>query len=36
MVASDGGIFTFSSLPFYGSLGANPPAAAIVSVAICP
>ena len=33
MVASDGGIFNFSDKPFYGSLGANPPAAPIVSVA---
>ena len=33
MVASDGGIFNFSDKPFRGSLGANPPAAPIVSIA---
>ena len=33
MVASDGGIFNFSDKPFRGSLGANPPAVPIVSVA---
>ena len=33
MVASDGGIFNFSDKPFFGSLGANPPPAPIVSVA---
>jgi hypothetical protein len=36
MVAEDGGIFNFSSLPFVGSLGANPPARPIVSVAALP
>jgi len=30
MVGSDGGIFTFG--PFYGSLGAHPPAAPIVAM----
>jgi hypothetical protein len=34
MVGEDGGIFNFSDRPFYGSLGANPPASPIVSVAI--
>jgi hypothetical protein len=34
MVASDGGIFDFSSKPFLGSLGANPPANPIVGVAV--
>ena len=33
MVAEDGGIFSFSNKPFAGSLGANPPANPIVSVA---
>ncbi|MGH9037678.1 MAG: hypothetical protein ACRD0O_18120, partial [Acidimicrobiia bacterium] len=33
MVAEDGGIFNFSDRPFGGSLGANPPALPIVSVA---
>jgi hypothetical protein len=33
MVAEDGGIFNFSDRPFDGSLGANPPALPIVSVA---
>jgi hypothetical protein len=33
MVATDGGIFNFSDRPFYGSLGADPPARPIVSVA---
>jgi hypothetical protein len=33
MVATDGGIFAFSDKPFAGSLGANPPARPIVSVA---
>jgi hypothetical protein len=33
MVASDGGIFDFSSSPFLGSLGANPPNVPITSVA---
>jgi len=32
LVASDGGIFNFSSKPFAGSLGANPPAQPIVAV----
>ncbi|MGH9008991.1 MAG: hypothetical protein ACRDYF_03990 [Acidimicrobiia bacterium] len=33
MVGEDGGIFNFSSKPFLGSLGGNPPARPIVSVA---
>ncbi|HKN90696.1 MAG TPA: hypothetical protein VJ622_10465, partial [Acidimicrobiia bacterium] len=33
MVGADGGIFDFSSANFLGSLGANPPAHPIVSVA---
>ena len=33
MVGEDGGIFNFSTKPFFGSLGANPPARPIVSVA---
>ena len=36
MVASDGGIFTFSDKPFAGSLGANPPSNPIVGVAPVP
>ncbi len=32
MVGEDGGIFNFSDLPFYGSLGDNPPASPVVSV----
>jgi hypothetical protein len=32
MVAEDGGIFTFSSEAFAGSLGASPPASPVVSV----
>ncbi len=34
MVGEDGGIFNFSDKPFFGSLGANPPASRIVSVAL--
>jgi hypothetical protein len=34
MVGTDGGIFNFSDKAFFGSLGANPPAAPIVSVAV--
>jgi hypothetical protein len=34
MVGEDGGIFNFSDRQFYGSLGANPPARPIVSVAV--
>jgi hypothetical protein len=34
MVGSDGGIFNFSDRPFFGSLGANPPASPVVSVAL--
>jgi type VII secretion-associated serine protease mycosin len=33
MVAADGGIFNFSNKPYCGSLGGNPPAVPIVSVA---
>jgi hypothetical protein len=34
MVGQDGGIFSFGTVPFYGSLGANPPASPIVAVAV--
>jgi hypothetical protein len=34
MVGEDGGIFTFGEAPFFGSLGDDPPAQPIVSVAI--
>lgn len=33
MVAQDGGIFTYGDVPFYGSLGGNPPAYPVVAVA---
>jgi hypothetical protein len=33
MVAEDGGVFTFSDLPFAGSLGARSPIRPVVSVA---
>ena len=33
MVGEDGGIFNFSDKPFFGSLGANPPASPVVAVA---
>jgi hypothetical protein len=36
MVGEDGGIFDFSDRPFDGSLGANPPANPVVSVAALP
>jgi subtilisin family serine protease len=36
MVATDGGIFNFSDKPFAGSMGSNPPARPIISVAIRP
>ncbi|HEY4410524.1 MAG TPA: hypothetical protein VGO87_11640 [Acidimicrobiia bacterium] len=36
MVGADGGIFDFSDRPFVGSLGSNPPAHPIVSVAAAP
>ena len=36
MVAADGGIFDFSSKPFVGSLGGNPPANPIVAVTPIP
>jgi hypothetical protein len=34
MVAQDGGIFSFGSVAFHGSLGATPPASPIVSAAL--
>ena len=34
MVGEDGGIFNFSDRPFPGSLGADPPADPITSVAV--
>jgi hypothetical protein len=36
MVGEDGGVFDFSDLAFVGSLGANPPARPIASVAAVP
>lgn len=36
MVAFDGGIFAFGDVPFHGSLGATPPAFAVISVAVMP
>jgi hypothetical protein len=36
MVAEDGGIFSFGDVAFHGSLGANPPASPVVSVALLP
>ncbi|MDQ3944634.1 MAG: lamin tail domain-containing protein, partial [Actinomycetota bacterium] len=36
MVAEDGGIFTFGTVAFHGSLGANPPASPVVAVAVIP
>ncbi len=33
MVAADGGVFSFGDVPFYGSLGSNPPAWPVVSIA---
>jgi hypothetical protein len=36
MVGQDGGIFSFGQVPFHGSLGANPPASPVVSVALQP
>jgi plastocyanin len=36
MVGEDGGIFTFGDVAFHGSLGANPPAAPVVAVALKP
>ena len=36
MVAQDGGIFSFGNVAFHGSLGAAPPASAVVSVALQP
>jgi hypothetical protein len=34
MVAQDGGIFSFGNVSYHGSLGANPPASPVVSVAL--
>jgi hypothetical protein len=34
MVGEDGGIFSFGNVPFFGSLGANPPGSPIVAVAV--
>jgi hypothetical protein len=34
MVAADGGIFAFGAIPFYGSLGANPPPDAVIAVSL--
>jgi hypothetical protein len=34
MVAEDGGIFSFGSVAFHGSLGGHPPAAPVVSAAL--
>ena len=34
MVGEDGGIFNFSNLPFFGSLGATPPSSPVTSVAV--
>jgi hypothetical protein len=36
MVAFDGGTFTFGDVPFHGSLGANPPAFPVFSIAVMP
>jgi len=36
MVATDGGIFNFSSRPFSGSLGAHPPTQPVVAIAALP
>ena len=36
VVSSDGGVYTFGSAGFYGSLGATPPASPIVGVAAAP
>jgi hypothetical protein len=36
MVALDGGIFAFGDVPFHGSLGSNPPAWPVLSVAVMP
>jgi len=36
MVAQDGGIFSFGSVAFHGSLGANPPSSPVISVALQP
>jgi hypothetical protein len=36
MVGQDGGIFAFGATPFYGSLGARPPANPILAVALKP
>ena len=34
MVAADGGIFSFGTVPFFGSLGANPPPSPVVAAAL--
>ena len=34
MVGQDGGTFAFGDVAFHGSLGANPPASPVVSVAL--
>ena len=36
MVAEDGGAFTFGDVPFHGSLGSNPPAFPVTSIAVMP
>ena len=36
LVATDGGAFVFSNLPFTGSLGANPPPTPITDIAVVP
>ena len=36
MVASEGGVFTFSDCPFKGSLGANPPADRVLAITPIP
>jgi hypothetical protein len=36
MVASDGGVFTFSNRPFSGSLGSKPPFTPIVAITALP
>ncbi len=36
MVGQDGGIFSFGNVAFHGSLGANPPASPVISVALQP
>jgi hypothetical protein len=36
MVAEDGGVFSFGSVAFHGSLGASPPASPVIGVALQP